>query len=219
MKNTGFSKLRLVAPANTNDEITRARAIHAADVWENRTVFETLPDAIADCALVIGTTRRRGRERKAITVTARELALYLKENFFSGEAGGKIAIVFGNERTGLTTDELALCNIASHIPSDNVFPSLNLSHAVQIYCYELFLALDDNAQKARRGKWEALERSDVDALVKSIGDSLAAIGFYKHPGREAQEESFRDIFCRAGLTRDEARYLKNIFSKIAHLNQ
>jgi tRNA/rRNA methyltransferase/tRNA (cytidine32/uridine32-2'-O)-methyltransferase len=123
--------------------------------------------------------------------------------------------VFGNERTGLEDQELALCNLASHIPSSDAFPSLNLSHAVQIYAYELFRALAEPAEA--KGHWVPLDRTAIDDLVRQVSGSLERIGFYRQPGREAQERYFRDIFSRAGLTRREADYMEEIFSKAAWL--
>jgi tRNA/rRNA methyltransferase/tRNA (cytidine32/uridine32-2'-O)-methyltransferase len=147
MKNMGLSRLRLAAPdffesPGTLSEagpgyggieaVIRARAVHAVDIWEGAETFDTLAAATADCSLVIGTTRRRGRHRKQVTLSPWEAAAFLREK------PGPAALVFGNERTGLEDEEMELCNLASHIPAAGDFPSLNLSHAVQIYAYELF---------------------------------------------------------------------------------
>jgi tRNA/rRNA methyltransferase/tRNA (cytidine32/uridine32-2'-O)-methyltransferase len=210
LKNMGLSRLRVVAPAPMDEGIIRARAVHAGDVWEQAQVFDSLESAAADCSLVIGTTRRRGRRRKSITMTPREAALYLRDR------PGPAALVFGNERTGLEDRELRLCSLASHIPADGAFPSLNLSHAVQIYAYELFTALD-SARDEPKGRWAPLDQDRINALVHSVTASLESLGFYRHPGREDQERFFRDIFSRAALNAGEARYLENIFAKAARL--
>ncbi|MDR2758021.1 MAG: TrmJ/YjtD family RNA methyltransferase [Spirochaetaceae bacterium] len=210
LKNMGLSRLRLVAPAPMDDGVVRARAVHAGDVWEQARVFDSLESAAADCSLVIGTTRRRGRRRKSITMTPREAAAYLRER------PGPAALVFGNERTGLEDRELRFCNLASHIPADGAFPSLNLSHAVQIYAYELFTALG-SARDEPKGRWAPLDQTGINTLVHSVSASLESLGFYKHPGREDQEQFFRDIFSRAALNAGEARYLENIFAKTARL--
>jgi tRNA/rRNA methyltransferase/tRNA (cytidine32/uridine32-2'-O)-methyltransferase len=209
MKNMGLSQMRLVAPEIHDTAALLARAVHAGDVWENARTFNTLAEAVADCVFVVGTSRRRGHKRKTVTMLPHELAEYLAER------EGKTALVFGNERTGLETPELALCNLASHIDADAVFPSLNLSHAAQIYCYELRSALVESGPAA--GHWEPVDRTATDTLVKSISNSLAQIGFYRNRGREEQEIFFRDIINRAGLTVNEARYLGNIFAKAAKL--
>jgi tRNA/rRNA methyltransferase/tRNA (cytidine32/uridine32-2'-O)-methyltransferase len=217
MKNMGLGRLRLAAPELGDREHDRetllARAVHAADVWEGAERFDTLEAALADCALTVGITRRRGRHRKSNSLNPRELALFLKEK------SGPAALVFGNERTGLDDEELSLCNMASHIPVSPDFPSLNLSHAVQIYAYELFLSLHPLHEGSLRppGQWIPMTREETDSLVRGISASLSSIGFYKHPGREEQERFLRDLITRAGLSVSEGRYLGNIISKAGRL--
>jgi tRNA/rRNA methyltransferase/tRNA (cytidine32/uridine32-2'-O)-methyltransferase len=225
MKNMGLSCLRLVLPreaphagdtqvpplAALDAQTLLTRAVHAADVWEAARTSPTLREAVADCPLVIGTTRRRGR-RKQATMTPRETAAFLAAR------PGPAALVFGNERTGLDTNELALCHLSSHIPSSAAFPSLNLSHAVQIYAYELYLALGPAAGTALpKGQWIPLPPERQDALVSEITQSLAALGFYRKPGREAQERFLRSLFARAGITASEGAYLKALVDRAAYL--
>jgi len=211
MKNMGLSQLRLACPQPLNIEQINARAVHAADIWENSQKFDNLTEAVADCSLVVGTTRRRGHHRKSVSMPPRGLAAWLAER------PGPAAIVFGNERTGLEDHELEICNIASHIPASEVQPSLNLSHAVQIYAYELFLALEP--QLPVKGQWQAMNQAEVSALASSITETLAFLGFYKFPVKEEQEGFLRDVISRAGLTDREGRYLKDIFVKAARLGK
>jgi tRNA/rRNA methyltransferase/tRNA (cytidine32/uridine32-2'-O)-methyltransferase len=132
---------------------------------------------------------------------------------------GTAALVFGNERTGLEDDELALCSLASHIPVDPAFPSLNLSHAVQIYAYELYRVLSAEGLPAGvPGQWVPMNQDENTALACRISVSLENLGFYRHPGREEQEVFLRDLFSRAGLTLSEGRYLGNIIAKAARLS-
>jgi tRNA/rRNA methyltransferase/tRNA (cytidine32/uridine32-2'-O)-methyltransferase len=241
MKNMGLSRLRLAAAdaEALNDEVIRARAVHAADIWDQAGRFDSLEAAVADCALVIGATRRLGTRRKAWSLDPGEAAARLKAH------PGPGALVFGNERTGLEDRELRLCNMASHIPSSEAFPSLNLSHAVQIYAYELFMAQghaqghahhaqsqaqhaqgraegpafdpDPKAPGPSLSRWVPLDQARLEDLSHGISDSLASLGFYKQPGREDQERFFRDIFSRAGITQREGAYLAAIFAKAARL--
>ena len=219
MKNMGLSRLRMVSPGALDESALLARAIHAEDVWRGADFFDNLGDAASDCSLVVGTTRRRGRKRKGVTLEPRALARWLAER----EAPQTMALVFGNERAGLNAGELNFCNIASHIPVSESFPSLNLSHAVQIYAYELFLAFGGTEGGAARapdsvkGEWVPLGRQAADALTADITGTLAGLGFYKYPGREEQTRFLRDIICRAGLTEKEGRYMKDIFIKAARL--
>jgi tRNA/rRNA methyltransferase/tRNA (cytidine32/uridine32-2'-O)-methyltransferase len=216
MKNMGRSRMRRVAPEFADTESLLARAIHAKDVWQNAEFFVILSEAVADCPLVVGTTRRRGRKRKSVTIEPHALTQWLAARQ-PENASAPIALVFGNERTGLEDAELNLCTIASHIPVSENFPSLNLSHAVQIYAYELFLAFGAAEDNPVKGEWVFLDRRAADSLTAEITGTLASLGFYKNPGREEQTRFLRDLICRAGLTEREGRYLKDIFIKVARL--
>ena len=244
MKNMGLSELRLAAPFPLDSGEIEKRAVHAADIWKNARFFETLADSVADCSIVVGTTRRRGQNRKSVSMPPRVLAEWLANTEGAGHSGtrpeGKAAIVFGNERTGLEDSELALCNFASHIPTysqssgdfenglkktdfhaksteglDKFQPSLNLSHAVQVYAYELFLAFADC--KPVKGERQAMNQTEVSALAASITETLESIGFYKISGKEEQFRFLRDVISRAGLAEREGRYLRDIFVKAARM--
>ena len=209
MKNMGLTELRMAAPMSLDTEKVSIRAVNSLDIWENAEFYDDLASAVADCSIVVGTTRRRGQGRKNISMTPHDLAVWLAQR------PGPAAIVFGNERTGLEEDELKLCNFASHIPVSETCPSLNLSHAVQLYTYELFLALEK--QLPVKGEWNAMNQEEVSAIVGSITDTLANIGFYKNPGRENQEQFLCDIISRAGLSASEGSYFKEIITKAAQL--
>jgi tRNA/rRNA methyltransferase/tRNA (cytidine32/uridine32-2'-O)-methyltransferase len=229
MKNMGLSRLRLAAPEfvlteasavsfslseaglgyGGNEAVIRARAVHAFDVWENAETFDTLAAAVKDCALVIGTTCRRGRHRKQLTMTPAEIAAFLREH------SGQAALVFGNERNGLDEEEIELCNLASHIPAAEVFPSLNLSHAVQIYSYELLKTI--SVVSAVKGQWVPLDQEAIETLVRSVTANFKMLGFYKQSGREEQERFFRDIFSRAAMTEREGQYFAGLISRAARL--
>src|SRR5690606_8925573 len=133
MKTMGLSDLGLVAPrAFPSDEAT-ARASGAADLLERATVYETLEDAIADCALVVGTSARsRGVEWPC--ADPREAAGRIWDAI---DADNRAAIVFGREQSGLTNEALARCMLHVQVPTDAAFSSLNLAMAVQVLCYEL----------------------------------------------------------------------------------
>jgi tRNA/rRNA methyltransferase/tRNA (cytidine32/uridine32-2'-O)-methyltransferase len=212
MKNMGLSQLRLVTPEFFDNAPLITRAIHAEDIWQNARFYDSLADATADCSIVVGTTRRRGRKRKSITMEPRALAAWLKKRHTYS-----LALVFGNERTGLNDDELNSCNIASHIPVSDAFPSLNLSHAVQIYTYEMFIAFGGAEENPVKGEWIPMELSAAEKLTADITQTLAGLGFYKYPGRKEQSRFLLDLICRAGLTEKEGRYLKDIFIKAARL--
>jgi len=203
MKNMGLSRLRLAAPQPMVLEDIYVRAVNAWDIWENARIFDSLADAVADCSIVAGTTRRRGQFRKSVSMTPRDLAGWLAEKPAGADeaASAKAAIVFGNERTGLEDAELELCNFASHIPVSENHPSLNLSHAVQVYAYELFLAMKE--QLPVKGEWTAMDQSEISALVRLL----------PYPKREEPVRFLHDIIARAGLSLSEGKHFKDILMK------
>ena len=139
-----------------------------------------------------------------------------QEGQTSKAEGGRVAIVFGNERTGLTDDQLDMCTLGVTIPTSDEFGSLNLSHAVQILCYHMFRQNLKNTQKDYRGYTPVtLER--IDGAVKCVTDNLQKIGFFKMPGREDMEEYWRSLLARANLSEGEVQYLEKIFTKMSGL--
>ncbi len=134
LKTTGFSHLRIVAPeCDYMAKEAQWMAHGSKDILEKAQGFEVLSEAISDLDFVVGTTVRQRyttfdyKELKDLPGIIANQAYYAK----------KIGIVFGNESSGLSNDELKLCDVVSTIPLAVTYPSLNLSQAVMIYAYEL----------------------------------------------------------------------------------
>lgn len=212
MANNGLKNLRIVGKKEDFDEErVRILAIHAASIWENALFFNSITEAADDCTIVAGTTRRRGKKRGK---------LLLPEEFADTADGisvdGKVAVVFGNERTGLEEEELDECTMGVTIPSSDEFGSLNLSHAVQIISYHIFRKSLEDKNKLSRGSLPvSLER--LGKTVDEITDSLQKIGFFKLAGRPDMEKFWRDILSRAALSESEAKYIEKVFNKAAGL--
>ena len=132
MKTMGLSKLYLVDPVNEIDSHASALAAGATDVLGNAVVVNTLEEAIADCSLVIGTSAR-SRTLSWPMVEPRECG----EKMVEGAKSGPVALVFGRENSGLSNEELQLCNYHVCIPANPEYSSLNLAMAVQTLCYEV----------------------------------------------------------------------------------
>ena len=212
MANNSLKTLRIVGKKQDFDEErVRILAIHAAPIWENAEFFDSITEAAKDCVLCAGTTRRRGKKRGK---------LLLPEEFADTASpitqNGKIAVVFGNERTGLEEDELDECTMGVTIPSSPEFGSLNLSHAVQIISYHLYRKELSEKGKISRGSVPvSLDR--LGKTVSEIADDLQKIGFFKVTGRPDMEKFWTDILSRAALSESEAAYIEKIFDKAAGL--
>ena len=219
MANNDISDLRIVGnKADYDIEHIHVLAIHAGAIFDNARFYNSITEATADCAICAGTTRRRGKKRGKLLLPEEfaDMADDMTEGSTT-EAGGKVAVIFGNERTGLTDEQLDECNLGVTIPSSDSFGSLNLSHAVQIMSYHLFRKSLLEKKGEYRG-YTPLTLERVDKTVKIITDNMQKIGFFKMPGREDMENFWRSILSRASLSEGEAQYLEKTFDKIAGLS-
>ena len=219
MANNDLSDLRIVGNKADDDiEHIHVLAIHAGEIFDNARFYNSITEATADCAICAGTTRRRGKKRGKLLLPEEfaDMADDMTEGSTT-EAGGKVAVIFGNERTGLTDEQLDECNLGVTIPSSDGFGSLNLSHAVQIMSYHLFRKSLLEKKGEYRG-YTPLTLERVDKTVKIITDNMQKIGFFKMPGREDMENFWRSILSRASLSEGEAQYLEKTFDKIAGLS-
>lgn len=215
MANNGLHDLRIVGKKEDIDiERVHILAIHAAYIFDNAHFYASITDAVADCVYAAGTTRRRGKKRQGKLLLPEELADLADKTTGDGNEndGGKVAIVFGNERTGLEDPELLECNMGVTIPSSDEFGSLNLSHAVQIMSYHIFRS----AKKVSAG-YTPINRDRLNQTVTKIGDDLKDIGFFKVTGRDDMENFWKNILSRAALSESEAQYLEKVFDKAAGL--
>jgi tRNA/rRNA methyltransferase len=206
MLNMGLRHLILVDPPQDKHQDAFKLAAGAHAIIEKAQVFPVLAEALADHGFVIGTSRHLGRIRQNI-LTPRamaEMVLPLLEL-------NRVAIVFGNEVNGLENSDLALCNEIVVIPSSVRFPSLNLSHAVMIIAYELFLA---------SGK-HAVEEADPLAYVHEtegfylqLQKTLQSIGFLEQAHPERLMFSFRQLFGRARLSSRDVSILRGVLNSV-----
>ena len=225
MANNDISELRIVGNIEDYDiEHIHVLAIHAGGIFDKAKFFSSIKEATADCAICAGTTRRRGKKRGKLLLPEEfaEMAGEVLQEQGDGTEGGssenttKVAVVFGNERTGLTDQQLDECNLGVCIPSSDNFGSLNLSHAVQIISYHLFRENMKETKGERRG-FTPLTLDRVDKSVQIITDNMKKMGFFKMPGREDMENFWRSILSRASLSEGEAQYLEKTFCKMAGL--
>ena len=214
MANSGLGTLRIVGSRDDfDDERVRILAIHAAGIWEQARFFDDIKSATADCTFAAGTTRRRGKKRTDKLLLPEECAGSMARiTGTRADEGGRAALLFGNERTGMTDDELATCTAGVIIPASPDFASLNLSHAVQIMGYQLF-----RAQGTTSPGYTPIALERLDRTVTTIADDLQKIGFFTLAGRPDMERFWRMMLSRAALSEGEAAYLEKLFDKAAGL--
>jgi tRNA/rRNA methyltransferase len=199
MKNFGLDDWAVAALGTHDFAAARRVAVHAEELLDRPRVVETLDEAVADCAWVVGTSSRRvrGKRRLAPDEVAREA--------LARAAEGRIAIVFGDERSGLTNAEVDRCHDLSVIPTAEGQPSMNLAQAVVVYAWELRQAALAAAAAARTPA-APLGATDAELarVEEALRRALRGAGFLAGPERHA----VRDLAAalrRARLSRREAR--------------
>lgn len=200
MMNMGLSQLALVNPRPYTLDDALKMACHASAIYENRKEYATTAEAVADCALVAGTSNRGGLYRDH-SKSPREWAPRLLDV----AATQPVAILFGSEDNGLSLDDLALCTQFIRIPSSPAYKSLNLAMSVMICVYELFTAA---------GTYEApYERSEEcpsamrEAMFAKWRDALLGIGFMTTDTADHMMLGIRRILSRGTLTVKDVQIL------------
>ena len=143
IKNMGFKNLSLVKPKGFPDDEAYYRAKGAKDILENAKIFNDLASALKDSTLIFGTSART-RTIPWPTKTSSELKDSLDNDLKN--INSKICFVFGREISGLSNEELQMCDYHIKIPTDEDFSSINLSHSVQIISYVLKMEIDNQDQ-------------------------------------------------------------------------
>jgi tRNA/rRNA methyltransferase len=212
MANFGLSELRLVRP---RDGWPQPRAWPAASgaesVLEAARVFETVPQAIADLTFVVATTARP-REAVLPVMTPREAAARLAG--LGPEA--RTGLLFGGERAGLETADVALCQGIVTIPVDPARRSLNLAQAVIINAYEWRMTFDDRAPANFPPPAPTASGETLMGLYGQLERELEVSGFFHPPEkRDAMVRNLRAALGKAGFTDQEVRTLRGVVTALS----
>ena len=214
MANFGLSDLRLVRPRDGWPQ-DRAWASASGANWplDGARVFERLEDAIADLQVVLATTARP-RELRLPVWTPREAAHELHAAAGAGQATG---VLYGGERAGLETRDIALCQGVVTIPVDPKFRSLNLGQAVIVTAYEWRMTvLDRPPESFAKNQAEPADQTSLLGLYGQLEGELDAAGFFHPPEKTpSMINNLRAIFARAGLSDQEVRTLRGVVTALS----
>lgn len=183
----------------------RKMAFRAEPMLERMRCTPTLGEAVADCTAVAGTSARTGFYRDHAGVP-RELAPVLLDS----AAQGRVALVFGREDKGLFNEELALCTHIINIPSSEGYRSLNLSHAVLVCCYELFVAAGSpgyNVPEEASGEADSAMRERMFAAWEAM---MVQSGFCGPEKVAHMMLGLRRVLSRGKLTQNDAKILMGL---------
>lgn len=200
MKNCGLSQWTWVRPEAEDLAPARRLAVHAEELLDGVRREDTLEAAVADCVWVVGTSSRKveGKRRLAPRAVGEELV--------ARAAQGPVAIVFGDERSGLTNAEVERCHDLSAVPTDPSQPSINLAQAVLLYAYEIRMASLAAAPPPPAPLPVAASDAELARVEETLETLLQSGGFLVDP--HAGRTGLRDLFAplrRSRLTHHEAR--------------
>ncbi|OWK29782.1 RNA methyltransferase [Sphingomonas mucosissima] len=209
MLNFGLTEMRLVSPRDGWPNPAAGPAASGADVvLANARVFETVAEAVADCPHVYATTVRKRGVTKPV-VTPEEAAVQMRG------AHGRSAILFGPERSGLETDDVALARTILTVPINPEFGSLNLAQAVILVAYEWSkgealasppeVALDPPAP-----------HEELEGMIGQLNAMLEQANFFFPPDRTpATLRTLRTLLTKPGWSSQEVRTLRGVLSALA----
>jgi tRNA/rRNA methyltransferase/tRNA (cytidine32/uridine32-2'-O)-methyltransferase len=202
-----MNQLRLVTPKHFPHADATARASGADDVLKHASVHDTLQDAIADCQIVLGASAR-DRTISWPSFTARESA----EKWVNAPQKANIALVFGRENSGLKNHELDLCHFLLRIPCNQEYSSLNLAAAVQVVCYELFIASGQElvSEIGDQGEDPLASAEQMEGFYQHLQQTIADIGFLQPERSKSIMRRLRRIFNRTQLDSKELDILRGI---------
>lgn len=208
IKTMGLSRLYLVNPHQFPHAETYALASGAIDILEHAQVCDSLAQALDGCGLVIGLTART-RELSHAAVLPREAA----ELAMTVASEQQVALVFGAETSGLSNEELILCQRLAHIPANPDYSSLNLAAAVQVMAYEMRMA-SGVVSKIKERSEKYATHDEIEGFFGHLEQTLIAIDFLDPALPKRLMARLRRLFTRAGLHEEEVNILRGILKAI-----
>ena len=201
LKNFGFSDLWIVNPKVQIGEDAIKYAKHAVDVLNGAKLAKQLDDAIKGCELVVGTTAIKGMGRTILrnAITPGELKL-----------SKKTAILIGREGNGLSPSELEKCDVIVRIPTDEKYPTLNISHALAVILYEISGRDRNEGYEGR--VFEGLSSIEKKTLLKKFDALVDSLSGIRSPS--TVKLAFRRIIARGIKSQTEGRALMQLLKNL-----
>lgn len=212
MKTMGLSDLVLVGPRHFPHADATAMASGADDLLDAVRVFETLPEAIANCSLAIGASARL-RSTEVPPRPPRAIAEDLPA-MLAADDQARVAFVFGREKSGLTNAELDHCRWLLHVPTNPDYMSLNLAMAVQVVAYELRLAFTGGDVEATEPAAPRATQAAVENLFTHLEQTLIDVEFLDPDNPRLLMRRLRRLLHRAEPDADEVNILRGILTAV-----
>lgn len=209
MSNFNFLQLRVVNPYEVAFREARS-AMAAAPLLADATEYKSVPEAVADCTLVVGTT----------AVGHRELQHPLRRLEYGSQlirkelASGRVALLFGAEKTGLSNDDLSHCHWLMQIPTREQHPSMNLGQAVAVCLYELVREPTKAIPATKVAADKRAHAGDEERISNVLLEALHASGYVNPISVASTEERVRRMVRRLNLTSEDAELWLGMYRQI-----
>jgi tRNA/rRNA methyltransferase len=205
MKNTGFGELRLVGVERI-DEKSRKTAVHAQDILKKALLYPDLSNAVEDLNLVFAATAKTSKNFSSLSLQD------AVEEMLRFPRPAKIGLLFGNERTGLISEELKSSNFRFTIPQAGRQPSYNLASAVLLTLFHIFTRWNFNKEDSVKEK--PLSRNEQEECIRLILSKLEKRNFIHETNRRHMTDMIYDFFGRLTLTEKDRKLVLALFSKV-----
>jgi len=204
--NFGFSSLRLVRPYEASFREARS-AVGASFLLSQAREYDSVADAVADCALVVGTTAARDRQLQHPLKPLAEASGIIREHLVAGD----VAVLFGSEKTGLSNKEMSHCQWLLRIPTREEHGAMNLGQAVAVCLYEL---VRQNQPESHPGGIQLATSADLDRINASLAEALQISGYFPPGSGALAETKIRRLVYRLKLPVEDAEVWLGILRQI-----
>ena len=209
MSNFGFLQLRVVNPYHVAFREARS-AVGAASVLTNAEEYKSVADAVADCTLVVGTTAVRHRDLHHPLRRLEAGGRLIRKEFVTG----RVALLFGTEKTGLSNDALSYCNWLMNIPTREQHISMNLGQAVAVCLYELMRDPKKVAPTKNKKSDKPAGAGEVERISSVLLEALHVSGYVNPISVTSTEERVRRMVRRLKLSSEDAELWLGMYRQI-----
>ena len=216
MANFGFQRLSIVAPFAVNWMEAKS-AVGAPDLLRDARVYETLAEAVSHCTLVLGTGSLDRRKPEQAILDLPEAGQHIRQTLSAETSTSHIALLFGSEKHGLTTEDLSWCHALIVIETAEAQPSMNLGQAVAVCLYEISRTASETPAPALLQKIKGSESPDsgqLDRLAGLIEETMEAVNYTTRGMRSANGEALRVLLRRLMPNEADLRRMMGLFRRI-----
>ncbi len=205
MKTMGLNQLTLVSPKDFPSKIANAKAVGCTDILDNAKVTTLLSEAVCNSKLIVGFSAR-SRKSNIPSLSIDNL------NKLLSHYDDEVSIVFGNEQSGLSNEDLRLCNYIVTIPTDKAYSSLNLAFAVQIFSYEFFKFRNSESKIINKIDADIAKQSTKNHLIEVFLSIMTDLNIITDQNKRSLTQNIYIIFNKLSINDNEANLFLGVLN-------